>query len=110
MMRKRRIDKKIHKTWLQDIVVDVSQISYWRNKLFKLKENEELEINTTNHKDLPEYIVSAITKYKLNYKVSKVSSSEAEPWLSEGGMLIFKFWAVNYPSLCGYSGNNPESI
>jgi hypothetical protein len=109
-MRTKRLDKKIHKYWLNLDVIDLSQQSYWRNKLFNSTENQEFKINKSNLTELTEQLKSAIKKYDLKYKVSRVSPKEAEPWLSESGNIIFKFWPEKYPELKQFSGNNPDVI
>ncbi len=109
-MRKRRIDKKLHKYWLEIEVVDLSQNKYWRKTLFDSVENKDYEINANNLIELTEILKKAILKYNLKFKVAKVSSNETESWLSENGDIIFKFWAENYPNIKKYTGNNPSVI
>ena len=109
-MRKRRLDKKLHKYWLELDVIDLSQRSYWRKKLFESNENQEFEINKDNLTELTDQLKVAIERYDLKFKVARVSSEETEPWLSENGNIIFKFWSESYPNLKHYSGNNPDVI
>tara|TARA_B100000446_G_C10528788_1_gene332958 strand:+ start:677 stop:1006 length:330 start_codon:yes stop_codon:yes gene_type:complete len=109
-MRTSRLDKKLHKAWLELGVVDATQISLWREKIFNAEINEVFEIDIANHEGLDDQVVSAIRKYNLQYCVSKIPSSEAEPWLSEGNLVVFKFWAKHHPKVCLYTGNNPSVI
>ena len=108
--RKRRIDKKLHKIWLDLEVIDLSQKSYWRERLFNSNKNQHFDINENNFEEASKILKEAIMKYKLKFKVCRVHESEADHWLSEGGNIVFKFWATNYPSLKAYTGNNPKVI
>lgn len=107
---KKRISKKKHKFWLGFDVVDLSQDSYWRKKLFEAEENETFDIDKNNIDHLPDNLIKVILEYSLKYQVAKVPSNETESWLSEGGLIIFKFWAKDFPSLKMFSGNNPDII
>jgi len=106
--RKRRLDKKLHKHWLDLGVVDASLVSSWRKKLFDANESEEFSIDSDNCDGLWADTVAALKKYQLSYRVARVPDSEAEVWLSDGGMVVFKFWATKYPSVRIFSGNNPD--
>jgi hypothetical protein len=108
-MRK-RISKKLHNYWLGLEVIDLSQDSYWRKKLFEAAENETFEIDKNNVDHLPKKLVQAILKYNLKFNVAKVDGTEAEPWLSENGMIVFKFWAAGFSNLQIFYGNNPDII
>ncbi|MBC2737473.1 MAG: hypothetical protein HF981_24140 [Desulfobacteraceae bacterium] len=107
---KKRISKKKHKFWLELDVVDLSQNSYWRKKLFDAEENEPFDIDKNNIDHLPNNLIKEILEYDLKYQVAKVPSDETESWLSEGGLVIFKFWVKDFPSVKIYSGNNPDII
>jgi len=91
-------------------VIDASQISYWRRKLFEAEENFTFQINAENCKDFPPYIIAALKKYRLRYVIAKVAASEVEPWLSKGDLVIFKIWPLEYPEVKVFSGNNPDVI
>jgi hypothetical protein len=105
---KRRLDKKLHKYWLSLGVVDASLVSAWRRKLFDANEFDEFSIDSDNCDELWSDTVAALKKYQLSYRVARVPNSEAESWLSDGGMVVFKFWATKYPSVKIFSGNNPD--
>lgn len=108
--RKRRLDKKRHKYWLGRGVIDASQKSFWRRKLFEAKENFTFIIDYENCQELSPDTIEALRKYKLRYLVAKVAECEAESWLSEDGLVVFKFWPLKYPGIKMYSGNNPDTI
>ena len=105
---KRRISKKQHTKWLGLEVVDLSQNSYWRKKLFEAKEYEPFDIDKNNLDHLSKNLIKAILEHDLKYQVAKVPSNETESWLSEGDLIIFKFWAKEFPSVKIFSGNNPD--
>jgi hypothetical protein len=107
--RSRRLIKKLHRRWLDDLMMDASQASYWRGRLFDSKLGEVFEISRGVTSELPRRVTEAIHQYGLRFSVSTVSPVEADSWLSQGGYVIFKFWATEFPSLTRYSGNNPAS-
>lgn len=104
----RRIDKKRHQYWLDLGVIDASQQTYWRKKLFESTTDQVFVIDQYHHVDLCPVTIAAIKKYELSYSVKKVDASEAAAWLSQGGLVVFKFWANHYPTVQSFSGNNPE--
>ena len=106
----KRLSKKLHKKWLELDVIDLSQDSFWRKKLFNADKNEIFDIDKNNLDHLPQSLVKKIIKYNLKFKVAKVDTSETDAWLSENGSIVFKFWVVEFPNLKIFSGNNPDSI
>lgn len=107
---KKRLSKKLHKKWLALDVIDLSQDSFWRKKLFEADKNEIFDIDKNNLDNLPQTLVKAIIRYNLKYRVAKVDGSETDAWLSEDGSIVFKFWVVEFPNLNIFSGNNPDSL
>ena len=107
--RSRRLIKKLHRRWLDHVMMDASQASYWRGRLFDATLGEVFEISRRNTSGLPRRVTEAIQKYGLRFSVSTVSSVETESWLSQGGNVIFKFWVSEFPSVTRFSGNNPAS-
>ena len=110
MNRSSRLLKKIHKHWLEYAIVDCSLNSQWRKKLFESAPSQVFAISAEDTGGLPKKAAAAVIRYKLHFSAQRVESSEAESWLSEGGNVIFKFWATAYPTLRVYSGNNPAAI
>lgn len=105
--RSHRLLKKIHKRWLESDIVDLSQDHHWRKRLFDSSPGQVFAISIDDTRGLRGDAVAAVCRYKLHFSLQKVESSEADGWLSEGGGIIFKFWASTYPSVHIYSGNNP---
>jgi len=105
--RTRRLLKKLHKRWLESDIVDLSQNSNWRKRLFDSTPGQIFAISVDDTQGLRRDAASAVRRYKLHFSAQKVASSEGEAWLSEGGNVIFKFWATSYPRTHIYSGNNP---
>jgi hypothetical protein len=103
--RSRRLVKKLHKRWLER-AIDLSQSSPWRKKLFE-SVNQEVFTISQGDVGLPQDLAAAVLKYRLEFSVRTAAPHEAEPWLSENGAIIFKFWATKYPSLQRFTGNNP---
>ena len=106
----KRLSKKLHKKWLELDVIDLSQDSFWRKKLFEADMNEIFDIDKNNLEHLPQSLAKAILKYNLKFKVAKVDGSETDAWLSENGCIVFKFWVVEFPKLKMFSGNNTDFI
>jgi len=107
--RSRRLVKKLHKRWLDDVMIDASLVSYWRSRLFESNPGEVFEISRRDTSGLPSVVATAIRTFGLHYSVSVVPPGDAQAWLSENGMVLFKFWATGFPSVHCFSGNNPAS-
>ena len=106
-MSNKRISKKRHKYWLDLAIIDASQYSYWRCLLFDSKDHEEFLIDREHVQDFPQRTVDAIRRFNLKYKV-KVTDEYVNEWFSESGLVMFKFWASDFPSVKMFSGNNPD--
>ena len=112
-MARKRLKKKLHKFWLDCGVIDASQVSYWRKLLLNAEFNEAFPIDKDHLEGLCPITSKAIQKHDLRYMVAKVPSESVEPCvrdLGEDGLIIYKFWAVRYPAVKNYSGNNPDEI
>ena len=105
--RSRRQVKKLHRRWLDAGVIDASQASYWRSRLFDSRAGEVFEISRADLSGLPLDVALAIQRFALRFSVTVANPAEGEPWLSEGGAVVFKFWATDFPGVKSYSGNNP---
>lgn len=70
--------------------------------------NEVFRFWACSTEGLPPNVVSAVRKYKLNYSVRVAAPNESEPWLSENGAILFKFWATDFEELTCFTGNNPR--
>lgn len=110
-MTTNRLKKKFHKFWLQEVLIDVSQSTYWRRILFSSDYNEVFAIDRDHVEGMNDETVKAIRRYKLRYLVTKVPPEITDAWLSEAPFqVVFKFWCADYPALRGYSGNNPRTV
>lgn len=76
-------------------------------KIFKMKENDVLEISFKEPAQLPDYVREDIVVNKLTFFVNIVKDCPEE---FDKGLIIFKFWAKEYPEICSYSGNNPDLL
>ncbi|WP_426339203.1 hypothetical protein ACN9MZ_23100 [Pseudoduganella sp. S-14] len=93
-----------------DILADASQSRFWRQRLFSSHPGEIHTIDRDNCQELPEYLCSVIQRYELRYSVYVAAASEGPMWLTEGGLLLFKFWASEFPTVHDFSGNNPNVL
>src|SRR5882757_1052120 len=90
-------------------MIDASQVSYWRSRLFGSSPGEGFEISRRDTSGLPSVVATAIGTFGLHYSVSIVPPGDAESWLRENGLVVFKFWATGFPSVHRFSGNNPAA-
>ena len=42
--------------------------------------------------------------------MSKVPEAENDRWVGEKGMVVFKFWAAEFPGVKRFTGNNPSVV
>jgi len=107
-MRKRLI-KKMHKRYLEDIVYEVSVSPVWRKTLYS--NNQQVCVINQHIIDLPEYLKKQVITYQLKYYVSVVSHDEAKGWEDwDATQIYFKFEAAEFPEIQAFSANNPEVI
>ena len=104
--RSRRQVEKLHRRCLDADVIDASQASSWRSRLFDSEVGEVFEITSADLPGLPLGVALAIQKFGLRFSVTVANPAEAEPWLSEGGAIVFEFWATDFPRVRSYAGNN----
>ncbi len=97
----------IYEKIISDVAMEISIMSEWRRKIFKMKEKEVLEIGYENPLQLPFYIRDEVVKNKLTFYVKIVKDC---PEKFDEGLIIFKFWAKEFPEICSYSGNNPDVL
>lgn len=98
--------KEEYKYIISDVAMEISIDSYWRNKIFKLKEHEKLKIEYDDDK-IPSYVKKYILNNKLSFYVEIVSECEED---YDKGLVIFKFTAAEYSDIYAFSGNNPDII
>ncbi|WP_437996318.1 hypothetical protein WMF26_35230 [Sorangium sp. So ce185] len=106
----KRTRKKLHKRHLELDVIDLSLVAFWRARLFETPVGNDLPLDGSHLEGVPERFRKAIRRHRLEYDVARVPATEAEPWLSEGGLIVFRFRAREFPSVVRYSGNNPDVI
>lgn len=99
--------KEIYERIISDIAMEISIMNEWREKIFKLKENEILKISFENPLQLPDYVRDDVVTNELTFYVKIVKEC---PEKFDKGLIIFKFWAKEYPEICSFSGNNPNVL
>jgi len=110
-MRKRRINKKLHRYWLEMEIIDLSQVSSWRKRLFDCQFDDPILINSNDCEGLSLDATEAINKYQLEFTVSKIPADRAsDSWIASGGMVVFEFRAREYSSVMIQTGNNPDVV
>lgn len=93
-----------HAEHIDDVMIEISQSSYWRTQLLQAQYNVRLLISSDCSEQIPPYIQEPLRKYNLRYCVSKVTDCPDE-FLE--GTVTFKFEAPEHPALVRYSGNTP---
>jgi len=105
--RSPRLVKKLHRRWLPDCGIDATQASYWRRRLLDSTPGEVFELSRDDLSGLSRGAALAVTKFGLRISATVVDARDAEPWLSENGSVVFKFWATDFPTVSFFTGNNP---
>ncbi|MDB5335268.1 MAG: hypothetical protein JWN70_887 [Planctomycetaceae bacterium] len=109
--RNKRIDRKLHRRYLDLGVVDASQVSGWRRRLFAAPMHQKFVIDSRNMAGMPTSVARAIKRFGLSYSVCRVSQAEStfiEPdW---DGLMFFQFQARRYPDIVAFSANDPDVI
>lgn len=106
---KKRLSKKLHKKFLEDVVYEISLSSLWRKRLFEGGSGNVYLISCANQDELPQYIRYSINRYKLCYIVF-VTDEMLDSSIYYDGGVFFKFEAVRFNEITGFSFNNPEVI
>ena len=97
--------RQIYKNNISDTAMEISISSEWRKKIFQLKKGEILTISYRRPGELPIYVRDEIVRHRLTYCV-EIPFSYPEKF--DEGLVVFKFWAKEYPDIVRYSGNNPN--
>ncbi len=108
----KRIRRRVHTRYLNDVIYAISIASPWRKKLFEAEYGIKFEINrnTTTKEEVHEYFYRLLCRYSLKYCVSKVQLEEVSGWEGYDGCEIFKFESVEFPEIFDFSANNPQSV
>lgn len=106
--KKKKMRKKIYQRLIDDVALEISQNSYWRKTLFSSSLEVKLEVSYRSLSNIPIYIQDIFSIHKLEFLVSKVSSSPSEHF--DEGLIIFKFESKEYPKITRFSGNNPNIV
>lgn len=91
-------------------MVDLSQKSYWRKRLFDAGLYELFIIDRDHLEGVPLPLAGVIRARNLKFEVSKVDLAQAPEWMRADALVIFRFRAVEFPSLVTYSANNPGVV
>jgi len=68
-----------------------------------------ISIGPDSCEDLPVEVCQAIRRYGLRYSAQRVSGGElarVDQFTKSDGAIVFKFWAADFQSVIGYSGNH----
>ena len=107
----KRLNKKLHKKYLNDVVYDISVSKLWRKEIFNLASDQSLVINRNSVPPLPSYIKRYFHRFNLQYTVRIIEKCPNECLdIFEEGLVVFEFVAKEYPQIKDYSVNNPDVI
>ena len=87
--------------YLFDVALDISQSNYWRQLLFSSRYDKKFLISAETE-GVPKSLKNILLGYNLQYFVSRVLDCPVE---FDEGLVIFKFEAVDFPTVTRYSGN-----
>ena len=99
--------KDIYIKCINDVALEISIDKYWRKKLFELENEDFLEISYEWPKTIPKYVKDIVVDNKLSICVKK--SNDCKETFDEG-LIVFEFWAKEYPEIRCYTGNNLSVI
>ena len=100
--------KKLIKRALPDLVYSISTDNEWHAKLFQSNIGEAHPTASAHVHWSSADLGASLRRHKIEFFASRAEPNDAEAWLSDGGMVIFKFWADGQPDLYACSGNNSE--
>ena len=108
MPRRRRLDRKLHARYLWLGVIDASQESVWRRRLFDAPLHAAFPIDARHSEELPDDVVRGLRRYGLRYRVARVPRTAETTFAGPGwdGFEVFRFTASRYPDIVGYSANH----
>lgn len=95
---------QLYKDYIFDIALDVSQSAYWRNVLFSSNYGQKFLINSDSEFHSPKHTKPMVSKYNLQFYVSKVLKCPISYFMKDG-YVIFKFESVEFPEIVDYTGN-----
>ena len=101
-----KVNKKylyeIYSENIEDVALDISQTSYWRDKIFKSNYEERIIISKIDEEYIPQYIKHIFTELNLMFLVSKTEHCKE---LFDKDSIIFKFEALPFSSVVRFIGN-----
>lgn len=103
-----RIRKKLHKRYLIDVVSDISQSPWWRQRLFAAEVGQQLAIANPTNEEIPAFLQKILRRYRLSYQVAKVPHSQTKGWFGYEDCVMFRFEATEFPTVHDFSANNPK--
>ena len=109
--RNKRIDRKLHRRYLDLGFIDASQVSDWRRRLFASPMHEEFVIDSLHTDGIPTSVAWGIRRFGLSYCVRCVPQSDStfiEP--DRDGFMFYQFQARQYPDIVTFSANNPDVV
>lgn len=106
---KKRLRKKMHRKHIWIVCLEASLSPKWRDKLFRSKEGDVFDFTRS---DLAEFLEHDphLRKYRFHFSVKVAPKSSSPLWMQIDPGVIFEFRANEFPEVCTYSNNNPDTI
>lgn len=105
--KQKKYRKKLYKNLIEDVALEISLDSKWREKIFNLSLNKKIEISYVMPLEIPESIKKETVNNKLKFSIMRVNSCEEH---FDDGLEIFKFQSKEYPEIVRFTGNNPNVL
>lgn len=109
--RKIRLDRKLHRRYLDLGVVDACLDSNWRRKFLNAVDYELHAISANDCPSLPTSVAYGIRRFQLSYTVSKVPQN-ATPFSEPDweGHVFVRFAARRYDDIVRFCAINPDVL
>jgi len=86
--RSRRIDRKLHLRYLNLGVIDASQNSGWRDRMFAAPLHPAFLIDARHAVGVPDKVARGIRRYGLSYTVQRIASEETRFFQAGWGLRL----------------------
>ncbi len=108
---KRRLRKKIHARFLDDVILDALSSESLAVHLRQLDSGGEIFISCPAPRDFPSSVRKAINRWRLTYRISLAAEEELAGFdSSEPGAVTYKLQAIRFPNLVVYAEEYPENL
>ena len=106
--RRRRIDRKLHRWFIELGVQDASQVTSWRKLAHDGALDVEHPIDAAHCAGLPRSVTRGLGRYGLRYTMARVAEAPPEAaLLGFDGCMWLRFRAVRHAGVVAYTATSP---